>query len=291
MGEEFRIAATTSSLSALCDTLRLSDKVVLAPAANFLELKREDLQIINPETLIAQILTTNPTHVLCEQDLLAEKIKNAFSGNSQIPRIETFSPFSFEALLEGYKNVAKLFLADGDAPGRRIKAQLFDWLNNFNDRIRHKRVAILSSLQPLSLACGYLPDLVRQCGGVAATDKQIIGELQITLEELAAFAPQVLIIAIPNVPLGKNVRNFTYFQNVSGKEQELWENMPAMKRGDVFFADGMKQFYNFGAGVIDTIGTLVSAMAGLDSGYITVRNSFLRLRWIELQRHLFLKDE
>jgi hypothetical protein len=33
---------------------------------------------------------------------------------------------------------------------------------------------------------------------------------------------------------------------------------------------------------------LVSAMAGLDAGYITKRDEFHRLRFVELHRHRFL---
>ena len=66
-----------------------------------------------------------------------------------------------------------------------------------------------------------------------------------------------------------------------------WDNIPAVKRGEVFFSEGISNFYRPSMRLIESMSILVSAIAGFDSGYITPRDSFHKLRWLELQRHQF----
>jgi ABC-type Fe3+-hydroxamate transport system substrate-binding protein len=104
----------------------------------------------------------------------------------------------------------------------------------------------------------------------------------ITWEELAAFAPDSIMVA----PRGKTVtESVRYLRKL--EEAPQWETMPAVKRGEVVFADGVR-IYQAGAGLLEGAGMLVSAMAGLDAGYITKREEFYRLRFVELHRHRFL---
>ena len=61
----------------------------------------------------------------------------------------------------------------------------------------------------------------------------------------------------------------------------------AVKRGEVIFMSG-RQLYAPGPGIVRAAACVVSGMAGLDSGYITKRDEFYRLRFVELHRHRFM---
>jgi ABC-type Fe3+-hydroxamate transport system substrate-binding protein len=71
------------------------------------------------------------------------------------------------------------------------------------------------------------------------------------------------------------------------QEMNHWEDIPAVKRGDVVFAEGVA-LYSPGPRFLDGAAVLVSVLAGLESGYITQRDEYFKLRFVELHRHKFL---
>jgi ABC-type Fe3+-hydroxamate transport system substrate-binding protein len=105
---------------------------------------------------------------------------------------------------------------------------------------------------------------------------------QITWEELATFSPDAIMVAPRGKTLDESVR---YLRKL--EESPVWESLPAVKRGEVVFSDGIR-IYQAGSGLLEGAGILVSAMAGLDAGYITKKEEFHRLRFVELHRHRFL---
>jgi iron complex transport system substrate-binding protein len=105
---------------------------------------------------------------------------------------------------------------------------------------------------------------------------------EVTWDEIVAFKPDVIIVAPRGFDVNASARLFKRFEKLPG-----WEDVSAVKRGEVVFAPGLGLFDRPGPRIRDAMAILISAIAGLDSGYITPRDSFYRLRWIELQRHRF----
>jgi len=99
-------------------------------------------------------------------------------------------------------------------------------------------------------------------------------------KDIIAFKPDVIIVAPRDCSLLESARSFEYLESLPH-----WDDVPAGKRGEVFFTDGLWHFYRPGPRMMESMGTLISTMGGVDSGYITERDSFYRLRWVELQRH------
>ncbi len=172
--------------------------------------------------------------------------------------------------------------AKGHDLAQRYQSQLLDWARNFYDRTHHKRVSFLASVDPFILAGGWISDMISECSAVPQL--QIGAELlqQVSWEEIVKFRPDVLIVALRGVDLNSTLRSFKQLQLLPS-----WEDLLAVKRGEVFFADGETYFYKPGPKIVGSMGILVSAIAGMDSGYITPRDSFFRLRWLELMRHKF----
>lgn len=162
----------------------------------------------------------------------------------------------------------------------RLKAQLADWTNNFYPRMKNKNVLILSSVDPYAAAGWWLPELVRQCGAHPAVYNPGEAPQPLTWREIRLLRPDVVIVAIKGESLVECSRRFKVLEKLEG-----WEDLPAVKRGEVIFADGMDHFYLPGLQLFESIGIIVSATAGLESGYITPRDLFHRLRWLEMHRH------
>ena len=82
--------------------------------------------------------------------------------------------------------------------------------------------------------------------------------------------------------MGEGIRHLPTLQGLPN-----WEGLPAVKRGDVIFADGVS-LYDAGPGFLRGAAVVVSALASLESGYITKRDEYVKLRFVELHRHKFL---
>ena len=161
---------------------------------------------------------------------------------------------------------------------QRFRSQCMDWCDNFYDRMKNKRVAVVSSIEPLRLAGRWVPDLIAMAGAIAVTGSGDRGDS--SFGQLVEMKPDVLVVAPEGMPLAESLKTFRLFESQSG-----WEALPAVRRGEVFFTDGIEHFYCPDMRLLESMSILVSAMAGMDSGYISKRDIFYRLRWLELQRH------
>lgn len=171
---------------------------------------------------------------------------------------------------------------EGRELAQRIKSQLLDWGDNFYERMKNKRVTVLSSLNPLTVASGWIPSVVE----LASAQPQMVvpGEPDkgTTWREVVEFKPDVIVVAPRGASLEESVRALKALERVPE-----WESIPAVKRGEVIFCDGVR-LYSPGPKFLQGAGILFSAIAGLESGYITKRDEFYRLRFLELHRHRFL---
>jgi iron complex transport system substrate-binding protein len=163
-----------------------------------------------------------------------------------------------------------------------IKAQVMSWADSFFDRCRGKQVAVLSEVSPIVVEQGWLSDLIRLIG--AKTIKRSAGKKGLPVEwsEVVAARTDVLVVAPFNYSISESVRTLSALQQLPG-----WDDIPAVKRGEVIFAPGI-DLYRPGPRFLKGIAVLVSAIAGLDSGYITERDEFFKVRYLELHRHRFL---
>ncbi len=198
---------------------------------------------------------------------------------------------SLTQILEYWDMLAKQFGNQARARDlhQRTEAQLMDWTSNFYARLRGKRVLVFSQFKPLTVASSWINDLVRRIGAIAPEIESEADQIVVDWNFIAEFDPHIMLFA----PLGANLQQsaqiFFELENLKGREQECFASTAAAKRGDLYFCNGMSGFYSMDYRIIDTLGILVSAIAGLDSGYITDRDSFYKARFLELQRHKFVK--
>jgi iron complex transport system substrate-binding protein len=92
----------------------------------------------------------------------------------------------------------------------------------------------------------------------------------------------VIVVAPVGFNLSESVKTFSKVVTLPE-----WESLPAVKRGEVIFAAG-DALYRPGPRLVKGAAVLISAIAGLDSGYITERDEYFKLRYLELHRHRFL---
>ena len=199
-------------------------------------------------------------------------------------RVVSIDIASLDDLLDTYGELGTLIGMGptGRDRAQRLKSQLLDWGRNLYERLRNKKTVVLSSVEPLEIAGCWIPDMIRLVSGRTISPEQRQMSKPISWEELAVFAPDAIMVAPRGKTLEESVR---YLRKL--EEVPQWDTLPAVRRGEVVFADGIR-VYQAGEGLREGAGILVSTMAGLDAGYITKREEFHRLRFVELHRHRFL---
>jgi iron complex transport system substrate-binding protein len=164
----------------------------------------------------------------------------------------------------------------------RIKAQIMGWADSFFDRSRGKKVVLLSSIEPLRIETRWFTSFAKLFSCQLFTRDPKRRDSQLQWSEICDFRPDVILVAPQEGGVATGVRGLGALERLDG-----WDSLPAVKRGDVFFCDG-NDLYRPGPRFLKGAAVFVSALAGLESGYITQRDEFYRLRFLELHRHRFL---
>lgn len=212
-------------------------------------------------------------------------ISQQLSDFFKVPiRVYYYFPRSLEEVFVNIEELGKTAGAafKGRDLGNRLKAQLLDWADNFYSRMKNKRVTFLSGVSPLSLGGFWIPDMIGKCSATSQLFDGRKGDRKVTWQEIREFKPDVIVVSPRRASIAVSLAEFKAMEKFPD-----WDNIPAVKRGEVIFTDGDIHFYYPGMKLFESAGILVSAIAGLESGYITARDSFHRLRWIELNRHKF----
>ncbi len=234
-----------------------------------------------PDTIIASVYKTPLNQEVTREDILKLQAQLSVNIGKEVKLI-SYAPRSLEEIYEAQKELSKQLKVPqkGLESSGRIKAQLMDWADNFYDRMKNKKVAFVSSLNPIRLAGFWMPDIIKLFSAQSQHFAAGTEDKEIQWSDILSYKPDVIIVAPRGYSLKESMSSFKELEKLPD-----WESIPAVKRGEVVFADGKSTFYYAGNNIIDSASILVSGIAGFESGYITPRDSFYRLRWLELQRH------
>jgi iron complex transport system substrate-binding protein len=191
------------------------------------EVDRDALEALEPDLIITQDLC----HVCAATpDELAAALKQI----SKQPEVLSLDPLDLG-------DVWRDILWIGEATGRRERAQEFvekigarlAEIDEGVARVKHRpRVVLLEWLSPFYVGGHWVPEMVAHAGGVNVLGKAKTPSYRVTLEEIVAAAPEVLLIG----PCGYNAEQ-ALKEYVSMKFAEAWESIPAVRDGRVFALD------------------------------------------------------
>jgi iron complex transport system substrate-binding protein len=120
---------------------------------------------------------------------------------------------------------------------------------------RRPRVAYLEWLDP-PFSCGHWgPELVRLAGGDEVVGRE--GEASRTLrwDEVAAAAPEIVLVACCGLSVAR-----TRVDLAALAAEPRWRELPAVRAGRVFVADGHSFFSRPGPGLVDSLELLAHAL-------------------------------
>src|SRR5262249_12587452 len=151
-----------------------------------------------------------------------------------------FNPLTLDNLFETFIELGKGLVASnkGRDLEHRTRAQVMDWCDNFYERMKNKKVTFLSSLKPLRLGGLWIPDMIRLAS--AHSHEPVAGQPARTIEwsEVVKYRPDVIIVAPEGVDLATTLKSFKEMERLPN-----WEDVPAVKRGEVIFTEGAANFH------------------------------------------------
>ncbi len=189
------------------------------------------------------------TQELCDVCAVSyEDVRHAASRLAYPPNVVSLDPASIGNMLEDIEMVGDL-CGVPDAATEFI-AELKERIDAVRSRASAAasapRVACIEWLEPPIVAGHWIPQMVELAGGVDALAKPGEASRRITMEELAASEPDVLVL----MPCGMSeVRAREEFEALENLEE--WRKLPAVASGRAYFVDSGSYFSRSGPRLVD----------------------------------------
>lgn len=305
-----KLAITENYLCRIVKALGLEENIVLAPNT-FKSLDKNDEE----KKLNFQVIAKNKNHtaikgkfsdvlslenevyldklnkVHADSLFMAVKDKNQKELQEAISYIRTvidyennihlFEYNNIEAILKSIEEIGVILGKPSQARqiAQRNRGQLTSLTDGFYERIKNKSVLVLKNIEPFEAYGLWVSDLVNKvCARNAITLKDN-EHTEISWSDIREMNPNTIIVAPENCNLEESLKTFKILEKLP-----FWHDLPAVIRTEVYFCSGLS-FQDPLRAITEGSLYLVSCIAGLNPGDITKRDSFRRLRWVELMRH------
>lgn len=171
------------------------------------------------------------------------------------PLIVNLKPQSLESVFDDIRQVASAIGIRPDDTIRGLQARVEVVAARSARAVDRPRVALLEWLDP-PFSCGHWnPELVRLAGGREGLGKEGEPSRRLCWNDVMAFQPEVLFIACCGLDLDRTLRDLSIVQSDLG-----WWELPAVKTGRVYLADGSQYFNRPGPRLVDSLEMLSHAL-------------------------------
>jgi iron complex transport system substrate-binding protein len=188
---------------------------------------RHLLEALAPDLIITQDLC----HVCAATP---DELAVALASFSRPPEVLSLDPLDLG-------DVWRDILWIGEKTGSRERAQAF--LEKIGARLgqiessvaefeKRPRVVLLEWMQPFYVGGHWVPEMISRAGGINLLGRKKTPSYRVTLEEVVAAVPEVLLIA----PCGYNAEQACK-EYLSLNFTEAWRNIPAVRDGRVYALD------------------------------------------------------
>jgi iron complex transport system substrate-binding protein len=242
-----RTLIPTEASSGEIDRL-VSERLQTARALYTLDLSV--LQALRPDLIVTQ--------ALCDVCAVAEdEVRAAACVIPGGPRVVNLEPQTLSEVLGSIQQVAMATrvgrIAEEVLGG--LKARVEDVVNRSAQVQLRPRVALLEWLDP-PFSCGHWsPELVRLAGGIEGLGKEARPSRTLRWDEVMAWQPQVVFIACCGFDVERTMEDLPLLQSVPG-----WWDLPAVRSGRVYVANGSHYFSRPGPRLVDSLEILAHAL-------------------------------
>jgi iron complex transport system substrate-binding protein len=199
--------------------------------------------------------TLAPTHILT-QELChvcapsGNEITRALAALPSKPEVLWFTPHSIEEI---FGNLEELGAAMGQsARAERLvtvcRIRLQKVVDQAKRAAKRPRVFCLEWVDPYYCCGHWVPEMVELAGGVDALGRKGRDSVRVSIEEIARWSPEVLIVS----PCGFSTEK-AVAQAKQLLQQPGWSGMPAVQNGRVFAVDANAYFARPGPRVVEGV--------------------------------------
>ncbi|MEW5977845.1 MAG: cobalamin-binding protein [Acidobacteriota bacterium] len=208
------------------------------------------LQGLEPDLIVTQ--------ALCDVCAVAEdEVLDAACTLPGNPKVVNLEP---QTLSEIFASIGQVAKAAGTEPQAE---QVIQGLRTRVDAVATRsagidhppRVALLEWLDP-PFSCGHwTPELVRLAGGQEGLGREGHPSRTLRWEEVIAWQPEVVFIACCGFSVERTLQDLPQLQLVPG-----WQDLPAVRSGRIYVADGSHYFSRPGPRLVDSLEILAHAL-------------------------------
>lgn len=196
------------------------------------------------------------TQSLCEVCAVApNEVQAAIGQLPGQPRVVTLEPQALEGLFEAIQQLASVVEVSADEMLRGLQARVDAVATRSATLTTRSRVALLEWLDPPFSSGHWSPQLVRLAGGVEGLGKEGQPSRRLHWDEVSAWQPEVIIIACCGFPVERALQDVPRMQSVKG-----WHELPAVRSGQVYVADGSQYFNRPGPRLVDSLELLAHTL-------------------------------
>jgi iron complex transport system substrate-binding protein len=227
-------------------TLREIDAVVAGRIGSGQNLYEVD------ERLLEQLA---PTHILT-QALCAvcapsgNEITRALKALPSKPQILWFTPHGIEEIFNNLRELGHATGRSGQA--EQIIAAASGRLEKISALVkrapRRPKVFCLEWIDPYYCCGHWVPEMIKLAGGVDALGRQGVDSVRVPWTDIAAWAPEILIVS----PCGFNLEKAVE-QAEQLLQQPGWSDLPAVRANRVFAVNANAYFARPGPRVVDGV--------------------------------------
>jgi iron complex transport system substrate-binding protein len=239
------------------DQKRMSSQEIDAKVTELLQSGR-GLYSIDERTFLEAAPDVILTQGLCEVCALDyDEVVKASERLAQRPKIVSLNPHSLAEILEDILRV-------GNATGRDSAATAL--VHNLRERI-HKigmgepdyrpRVVCLEWFEPLYVAGHWVPEMVALAGGFDLMGRKGEPSHKVEWRQVMSANPDVILL----MPCGFDVRR-TVKESAPLRKLEGWNDLPAVKSGNVYALNGNAYFSRPGPRLVNGLEILARILHG-----------------------------
>lgn len=228
--------AGSGEIDRLVRELRQQDKALYA-------LDHEQLQQLQPDLIVTQ--------ALCDVCAVAEsEVQTAARNLPSRPAIINLEPQTLGEMLESLRDLARAAGAErqGEAAIGNLQSRVDAVTGRFETVHRRQRVALLEWLDPPFSSGHWTPEIIRLAGGEEVLGKEGERSKRLAWEAVTASRPEFIFIACCGFDVERTKQDLPLLDQVEG-----WQELPAVRNGQVYIIDGSQYFSRPGPRLVDSL--------------------------------------
>ena len=170
------------------------------------------------------------------------------------PQVLALHAHDFEGMFRDLHELGEMVGVDPSPLERKLRKRI-DRVVSKTSKLAKRRVFCMEWLEPLYCSGHWVPEMVEMAGGRDDLARKKKDSFRIEWKDLVAFAPEVLIMMPCGFSMARARRELPV---VTGRAE--WKELPAVKNGEVYLADGPSYFNGAGPRLVDGLEILAEAI-------------------------------